>query len=129
MASANWAAAGELQAKIPHTYAAFEHLIMSMADAHNNKGKSTFFGYDKGLKSYVKFEERLKNSLIAMTLDGLVSRFDSAEEFRSMLVSLIALWFEIFPNWNDAEAFAREKFTKNPTEARKLIAMLIGLSK
>jgi hypothetical protein len=76
MASANWAMADQLQARIPHTYTAMEHLIMAMADAYKNRGKTSFFGYDKGLKSYLKFEEKLKNALLAMTLDGLVSRTD-----------------------------------------------------
>jgi len=43
MAKADWTAASELQAKIPHTYTAFEHLIMAMADAYNAKGKTTLF--------------------------------------------------------------------------------------
>jgi len=127
MAKANWDSAANLQAKIPHTYTAFEHLIMSMADAYNSRGKTTFFGHDKGLKNYLKFEEKLKNALIAMTMDGLVNRFDSSEKFRETLISVLGVWFEIFPNWNDAEAFAHEKLMTNPSEACKLIKSLIGL--
>ena len=67
MASANWAMASQLQARLPHTYTAIEHLVMAMADAHNNQGKTNFFGQDKGLKSYMKFEEKLKGALLAMT--------------------------------------------------------------
>lgn len=59
MASANWALAGQLQARMPHTYTGMEHLIMAMADSYNNRGKTSFFGHDKGLKSYLKFEEKL----------------------------------------------------------------------
>ena len=127
MAKANWDSASELQAKIPHTYTAFEHLIMAMADAHNNKGKASFFGHDKGLKSYIKFESKLKDALIALTMDGLVTRSNSAEEFREALIFVTATWFEIFPNWNDANTFAHEKFISNPAEARLLIASLVGL--
>lgn len=129
MASANWGAASDLQAKLPHTYTAFEHLIMAMADAFNNKGKTSFFGSDKGLKSYMKFEEKLKNALIALTLDGMVSRFDSSEKFRETLLIVIEAWFEIFPNWPDAGAFAYEKLIANPVEARQLITSLMGLQK
>jgi hypothetical protein len=129
MESANWAAASELQAKLPHTYTAFEHLIMAMADAFNNKGKTSFFGNDKGLKSYMKFEEKLKNALIALTLDGLVSRFDSSEKYRETLLTVIEAWFQIFPNWPDAGSFAYEKFIVDPVQARQLIASLMGLQK
>ncbi len=126
MARANWALASELQAQIPHTYTAMEHLIMAMADAHNNKGKKTLFGNDKGLKSYLKFEEKLKNALLAMTLDGLLSRSDTAEEFLERLLNIIDVWQQIFPNWPDAEAYAYEKLQSNKSEAKKLITSLIG---
>jgi hypothetical protein len=129
MARVNMAAAGELQSNIPHTYAAFQNLIMSMADAYNNRGKKTFFGYDRGLKSHMKFESKLKETLIAMTMDGLVTRFDTAEKFRETLVSILSIWFEIFNGWPDAGQFAKEQFILNPNEARLLISSLIGLPK
>jgi len=129
MASANWSAASDLQSRIPHTYTAFEHLIMAMADAHNNKGKTNFFGNDKGLKSYMKFEEKLKDALIAMTMDGLVNRFDTSDKFREVLLTVIGAWFEIFPNWPDAQLFAYEKFMTNPASAKQLISSLLGLQK
>ena len=129
MAKADWTAASELQAKIPHTYTAFEHLIMAMADAYNAKGKTTFFGNDKGLKTYMKFEEKLQNALVAMTLDGVVERFDPADKYHEMICSVLSVWFEIFPNWNDAVKFAHEKFVENPKESKRLISSLMGLSK
>jgi len=129
MASANWSAASALQAKIPHTYTAFEHLIMAMADAHNSKGKTSFFGHDKGLKSHMKFESKLKDALIALTMDGLVGRFDPSESFRETLVSVFAAWVEVFPNWPDSIVFFHEKLMANPADARKLIQSLIGLQK
>jgi hypothetical protein len=128
MATANWALASQLQSQMPHTYTAMEHLIMAMADAHNNRGKTSFFGNDKGLKSYLKFEEKLKNALIALTMDGLVNRFESSEKFHEMLVTVFATWFQIFPNWTDAEYFAYEKILSDKQEAKKLIRSLIGLS-
>lgn len=126
MARANWGLASQLQAEIPHTYTAMEHLIMAMADAHNSIGKKTLFGNDKGLKNYIKFEEKLKNALIAMTLDGLLSRSDSADEFLEKLLNIINVWQQIFPNWPDAEAYAYTKLQSNKTEAKKLITSLIG---
>ena len=101
---------------------------MAMADAHNNRGKTSFFGNDKGLKSYMKFEEKLKNALFALTMDGFVNRFDNSEKFREALVTVIAAWFQIFPNWTDAEAFAYEKLLSDELEAKKLIRSLLGLS-
>jgi hypothetical protein len=127
MPSANWAQASQLQANIPHTYTAMEHLIMAMADAFNNRGKTSFFGHDKGLKSYLKFEEKLKNALLAMVMDGLLKRSDSAATYLEKLLLVIDAWEAIFPNWPDAHAFAYEKLRSNPSEARKLITNLIGV--
>ena len=127
MASTNWAMASQLQARLPHTYTAMEHLIMAMADAHNSKGKTTFFGNDKGLKNYIKFEEKLKGVLLAMTLDGIASRAQSANEFRETLESVVIAWFGIFPNWPDAQIFAADKIFINPHVGNQLIRSLIGV--
>lgn len=127
MASANWTAASKLQSRIPHTYTAMEHLIMAMADAYNNRGKTTFFGNDKGLKSYKKFEEKLKDALLALSIDGLISRTAPANEYREILAEILVTWFEIFPNWPDACNFAVEKIATNSAEANSLISALIGV--
>jgi hypothetical protein len=127
MASANWQEATKLQLMLPHTYTAMEHLIMAMADAFNNRGKTTFFGVDKGLKSYLKFEEKYRNALLAMTMDGLVQRGDNAGQFRNAIIHVLNAWQEIFPNWPDAHGFAYEKIIANELEAKKLISLLIGV--
>lgn len=126
MASANWAAGRELQRMIPHTYTAMEHLVMAMADAYNNRGKQSIFGYDRGLKSYAKFEAKLKDALLAMTLDGLVERSAPAERYRHALREVLASWDEIFPNWPDAHLFALEKLGDR-SAGNKLISSLIGV--
>ena len=99
---------------------------MAMADAYNNRGKTSLFGHDRGLKSYKKYEEKLKDTLIALSMDGVISRFSDAGEYRQMLVQILMAWFEIFPNWPDAAAFAVEQM-KNEDEAKQLISMLIGV--
>lgn len=129
MALPNFALVGSFAEQWPHTYVAFQKLTMAMADAYNNKGKIGFFGRDKGLKSLMEYETRLKETLIAMTLDGIVNRFDSAEDFHRALVILFDYWFNIFQKWPDAGQFAKEQFVTNPEQGRKLIASLMGLSK
>ena len=100
---------------------------MAMADAYNNRGKTSFFGHDKGLKSYLKFEEKLKNALLAMVMDGILKRSDSAATYLEKLLTVIDAWQTIFPNWPDAYGFAYEKLRANPAEARKLVTNLIGV--
>ena len=41
----------------PHTSNAIQKLLMAMADVYNHRGKRSFFGHDKGLKSYENMAE------------------------------------------------------------------------
>ena len=75
----------------------------------------------------MKFEEKLKGALIAMTMDGIASRAQSANEFREILLTVVQTWFEIFPNWPDAQIFASEKIFSNPKAGNQLIRSLIGV--
>ena len=75
----------------------------------------------------MKFEEKLKGTLLAMKMDGVVARTATANDFRDSLETLLAAWFEIFPNWPDAQAFAYEKISANKKQAAELIAALIGV--
>jgi len=59
-----------------------EHLALAMDKACDNRGKTSFLGHDKELKSYLKFEEKLRDTLLAMVMDGLLDRFAPAEKFR-----------------------------------------------
>lgn len=127
MASANWRGARELQERIPHTYTAMEHLIMAMADAYNNKGKKSIFGHDKGLKSHQKFEDKLRDTLLAMAIDGLVSRTDLASIYLEKLLLVLDAWEQIFPNWPDAQIFAQEHLRSNKQDACILISMVSGI--
>ena len=63
----------------PHTSNAIQKLLMAMADVYNHRGKRSFFGHDKGLKSYEKFHKRLKelinwNYLVIVLWQGNCSR-------------------------------------------------------
>ena len=98
-----------------------------LASGHNNNGKTTFFGNDKWLKSDMKFEEKLKGTLLAMTMDGLVSRTATSNEFRETLETVVDAWFEIFPNWPDAKIFSEEKIFATSKAGNQLISSLIGV--
>lgn len=128
MSTSNWAAADNLQREVPHTFNAMQKLIMAMADAYNSRGKKTLFGHDRGLKHYKRFEECLKDTLLAMAMDGLVKRTTSAQEYRSSLGAVINTWAEIFPTWPDAYAFARETLG-NEKEGERLIKIVLGVSR
>lgn len=108
MATTDWATAGVFQAQAPHTFNALQHLVMSMADFANNRGKKSFFGRDKGLSAYKKFEDKFRDTLLAMVLDGVIERNAAPSLARTRLIEAIGAFEAVFPNWQDAYAFAKE---------------------
>ncbi len=108
MATTNWITAQAFQDEFPHTFNALQHLVMSMADFANSRGKKTIFGRDKGLAAYKKFEEKFKDTLLAMVLDGLIERNATPTQARTSLIKAIDLFATAFPNWQDAYRFANE---------------------
>lgn len=125
MAVTNWQFAEEFQANAPHTFNALQKLIMAMAGYQKNRCKKTFLGRDKGLSSYKKFEETLRDTLLSMVLDDIVTRTSSANIFREALIECIGLFEETFPNWQDAYSFASEFFCQEHEVATKRIQQLI----
>lgn len=97
-----------------------------MADAYNTRGKATFFGRDRGLKNHKKFEEKLKDTLFALAMDGVVARTATAHEYWEALGAAVNTWAQMFPTWPDAYAFAREQFGSQQ-DGKRLIKLLMGL--
>ena len=88
---------------------------MAMADFVGSRGKKTWFGRDKGLAAYKKFEEQFKDTLLAMVLDGLIDRNAAPALARERLLQAIRTFAATFPNWQDAYAFAEEYLVGSPT--------------
>jgi len=125
MATTNWDLAGTFQTRFPHTFSALQKLVMAMAAYQKNRGGKTIFGKDKGLDSYRKFESVLRDTLLAMVVDGAVERNVKAKVCRETLTEMIAAFAEVFPNWQDAYSFADEYFTKNAVTAEDRIGAML----
>ncbi len=125
MATTDWDLAGNFQTRFPHTFNSLQQLIMAMAAYQKNRGKKTLFGKDKGLGAYKKFESSLKDTLLAMVLDGVVARNVSGKECRETLTEMIAAFAEVFPNWQDAYSFADEYFINNAQSAEDVIKNML----
>lgn len=85
MATANYELATELQASIPHTFNAMQHLVMAMAVFQKSRSKKSFFGRGKGLIAYKKFEDKPRDTFLAMALDELIERDAAPAACRGML--------------------------------------------
>ena len=121
MATTNWANAEVFQAHAPHTFNALQHLVMAMADFAASRGKKTLFGHDKGLAAYKKFEDKFKDALLAMVLDGVIDRNAEPAIAREKLVQAIGIFAAAFPNWQDAYSFAEEFLVQSPAVAEDRI--------
>ncbi len=126
MATTDWDLAGTFQARFPHTFNALQKLVMAMADYEKNRGKKTLFGKDKSLNAYKKFEGTLKDTLLAMVVDGAVARNIGAKECRETLTEMIAAFAEVFPNWQDAYSFADNYFIQNAAIAEDRIQQMLS---
>ncbi len=126
MATTDWDLAGTFQTRFPHTFNSLQKLVMAMAAYEKNRGKKTLFGKDKGLTAYKKFEDVLKDTLLAMVVDGAVARNIGAKECRETLTEMIAAFAEVFPNWQDAYSFADNYFIQNATTAEDRIKQMLS---
>jgi hypothetical protein len=108
MATTNWTTASAFEAQFPHTFNSLQHLVMAMEGFANNRGKRSFFGKDKGLAAYKKFEDKFRDTLLAMVLDGIIERNDPPSKARNELIAAIMVFMVAFPNWQHAYAFAKE---------------------
>lgn len=116
MATTNHVLAALLQARQPHTFNALQHLVMTMADFQKNRHKPPLFGWDRALASYKKFHAKLRDTLIAMEMDGLVTSAAPPSEYREQLIDAIDRFSEVFPNWLDAYDFAMEYLTRDDAD-------------
>jgi hypothetical protein len=121
MATSSWSNAAIFQATAPHTFNALQHLVMAMADFASARGKRTLFGRDKGLAAYKRFEEKLRDTLLAMVLDGVIVRNVAPGQAREKLIEAIQLFAATFPNWRDAYAFADEYLVRSRAVAEDRI--------
>lgn len=121
MVTTDWDFAVAFHIQFPHTFKALQKLVVAMAAYQKNRRKKTLFGKDKGMKSYIKFESVLRDVLIAMSVDGVVARNRTAKVYLTMFLYMLAEFAKIFPNWQDAYAFADEYFVKNAITAEDRI--------
>lgn len=126
MATTDWDLAGTFQTRFPHTFNSLQKLVMAMANYEKSRGKKTLFGNDKGLKAYKKFEEVLRDTILAMVVDGVVPRNVGAKECRETLIEMIGAFAEVFPNWQDAYSFAENYFIKDAATSEARIKQMLA---
>lgn len=125
MATTDWDLADTFQTRFPHSFNSLQKLVMAMADYEKNRGKKTIFGKDKGLNAYKKFEDVLRDTLLAMVVDGAVARDVGAKDCRETLTEMIGAFAEVFPNWPDAYSFAENYFIHNAKTAEARIQQML----
>ena len=125
MATTDWDRAETFQTECPHTFNSLQHLVMAMAKVSKNQGKKSFFGRDKGLAAYKTFEDKLRDTILAMVLDGVIKRNSPATDVRKILITGIQLFASAFPNWQDDYQYAHEYFIVSDTVAEDRIKVML----
>jgi hypothetical protein len=106
----------QLPIQYPHTFAGMTKLVMSMADVANNIGKKTWFGRDKGAIAYEKFLKSLRQTIVGMTLDGVIKESFTNDQVVAELEKILTKFALAFPNWHEAYEFANNFFSANNKE-------------
>jgi len=125
MATTDWSMAADQQERAPHTYCALQHLVMAMSDVVKKKGKKTLFGRDRGLAAYKTFEQKLRDTILALVLDGLVTRSADSGEVREAICAAVEGFSDAYPNWQDAYGFADHYFSDHKQAAEEQIQVLM----
>lgn len=115
-----------LQARCPHTFSALQHLVRAMTQVAKCQGKKSLFGRDKGHEAYEDFQRRLRDTILALLLDGVIEDNAKPDYVRQTLCDVIFQFGQAFPKWEEAYAFAGDYFAAAPEEAEERIQTLMG---
>ena len=125
MATTDWSIAEDLQSRGPHTFNALQHLVKAMSKIAKHQGKKSFFGKDKGLEAYKDFEHKLRDTILALVLDGIIERNSQPDYVRKTICNVIVAFSQAFPNWQDAYAFGAQYFSIDIAIAESRIQALM----
>ena len=113
-------AAQSIHVQTPHTFAAMQHLFMTMDTYAKSIGKKTWFGHDKELDAFVEFKTQLRRTVAALQIDGLTSPASPDEAILDILQQHIERFAAAFPTWQRAYIYSQVLFAD-----KKLAAELI----
>lgn len=97
----------------PRTHVSLQNLVMAMADVVNNTGKKSFLGKDKGIVAMENFGRSFRAVVISMRLDGQLLPEMSSEESVAKLESVMKLFRDGYPNWQEAYLYFEWLTTEN----------------
>lgn len=121
MATSDYDMAMQLNAEMPHTFNCLQTLIMRMADYRKAENAWTWWGKKKSMKAWMELEVALKETIVALFLDGIIDRDAPSNQVATAVHGCIHRFAEVFPNWQDAYSFAEVFFVHSPEKAVSLI--------
>lgn len=107
----NDGAARAFHQRSPATFEAMQHLVMALDDCAKNLGRKTLFGRDKSQEYLAKLALQMGRTIVAMRADRLLDSFTEPQAIHELLQTQLNSFFEAFPTWLNAKAFAQAFFT------------------
>lgn len=120
----NWLEISAMHVAAPRTYNSMTKLVMAFADTASSIGKKTLFGKDKGLIQYRKMLERLRETILALTLDGYIQHSTPSETVVDALKMAVDAFAMRHPNWQDAYQFAQYMLVSDRENTAVLVERL-----
>lgn len=111
----------QLQLRTPHTHRAMTDLVLAFEYAAKNMGKHTWYGANKSPKAYRKLGAGMRDTVIAMLADSLISFDTPTDAVFEKLESVLNQFKQAYPNWPLAYSYAFRFFLLEPELARATI--------
>lgn len=111
----------QMQLRTPHTHRAMTDLVLAFEYAAKNMGKRTWYGADKSPEAYHKLGAGMRDTVIAMLADSLISVDTPTDAVFERMKSALSQFKEAYPNWPLAYSFAYRFFLLEPELATATI--------
>jgi len=108
----NGSEAREMALRTPETFKAMQNFVMALDDCAKNLGRKTLFGRNKDQEYLAKLALEMGRTIVAMRVDRLVEPFTEPQAIHELLQVQLGTFFEAFPTWLNAKAFAEAFFTE-----------------
>jgi hypothetical protein len=117
----DWEACNDMELLHPNTLRAWSHAVPALEKFAKNFGRRGFFGQDKGEKAFNLVMEKMLLVVAALYADGLLAAGDPPEKCQWRTVATLAMFKDVFPNWQVAYGAGHRLFVVEGEHLRPIL--------
>jgi len=85
-------------------------MVLAMASVQKNRGKTSWFGKDKGLAAFEKFVQTIPAVVKGLVNDEIIQTNEPPLQVVREIEEALRTFQTVFPNWQDAYEFSNQFF-------------------